>query len=125
MNRGAGLLRMTVMQRFLALVAVLALALGLAACSSSSKSSSSSSGSADITISGTAFSDVKPVKAGATVTVKNEDGFAHTVTADNGAFNTNNIDGDKTVTFTAPSTPGTYKFHCNIHSSMHGTLTVT
>jgi plastocyanin len=121
-NRGTGLLRMTVMQRFFALIAVLALALGLAACSSSSKSSS---GSADITISGTAFSDVKPVKAGATVTVKNEDGFAHTVTADNGEFNTNNIDGGKTVTFTAPSTPGSYKFHCNIHSSMHGTLTVT
>ena len=117
---------MTVMQRFFAFIAVLALALGLAACSSSSKSSSSSSGSAaDITISGTAFSDVKPVKAGATVTVKNEDGFAHTVTADNGEFNTNNIDGGKTVTFTAPATPGTYKFHCNIHSSMHAELTVT
>jgi plastocyanin len=117
---------MTVMQRrFYALLAVLALALGLAACSSSSKSSSSSSGNADITISGTAFSDVKPVKAGATVTVKNEDGFAHTVTADNGEFNTNNIDGGKTVTFTAPSTPGTYKFHCNIHSSMHGELVVS
>lgn len=119
---------MTVMQRrFLALIAVTALALGLAACSSSSKSSSSPSvsGAADITISGTSFSDVTPVKAGATVTVKNDDPFAHTVTADNGEFNTNNIDGGKTVTFTAPSTPGSYKFHCNIHSSMHGTLTVT
>jgi len=117
---------MTVMQRRLyALIAVVALAIGLAACSSSSKSSPSSSGSADITISGTAFSDVKPVKAGATVTVKNEDGFAHTVTADNGEFNTNNIDGGKTVTFTAPSTAGSYKFHCNIHSNMHATLVVT
>ena len=45
---------------------------------------------------------MKPVKAGATVTVKNEDRFAHTVTADNGEFNTDNIDGGKTVTFTAP-----------------------
>jgi plastocyanin len=126
-NRGPGPLRMTVMQRrFFALIAVLALALGIAACSSSSKSSSSSSsGSADITISGTAFTDVKPVKAGATVTVKNEDPFAHTVTADNNEFNTDNIDGGKTVTFTAPSTAGTYKFHCKIHSSMQSTLTVT
>ena len=31
----------------------------------------------------------------------------------------------KTATFTAPAKAGTYKFHCNIHSQMHGTLTVT
>jgi len=113
------------------LVAVAGLVLGLAACSSSSKSSGSgpsSNAPADtIVIQNTAYAtpDVS-VKAGATVTVQNKDGFAHTVTSDDaGKFNTGNIDGNKTVMFTAPSTPGTYKFHCNIHSFMHGTLTVT
>ena len=64
------------------------------------------------------------VKAGATVTVDNKDSITHTVTADNGEFNTGDISGGKTVTFTAPTKPGTYKFHCNIHAFMHGTLTV-
>jgi len=35
------------------------------------------------------------------------------------------VPGGSTQTFTAPSKAGSYKFHCNIHSSMHGTLTVT
>ena len=34
------------------------------------------------------------------------------------------VDGGKTATITAPSKAGTYKFHCNIHSNMHATLTV-
>jgi plastocyanin len=111
------------------LLAVAGLVLGLAACSSSSKSSGSgSSGPAGtIVIQNTSFTtpDVS-VKAGAKVTVDNKDGFSHTVTSDEaGKFDTGTIDGNKTVTFTAPTTPGTYKFHCNIHSTMHGTLTVT
>ena len=115
------------MQRqLLSLIGIAVLAIGLAACGSSKKSDSGSGGgAAQITIQNEAFSVAGSVKAGSTVTVKNDDSFAHTVTADNGEFNTNNIDGNKTVTFTAPSTPGTYKFHCNIHSFMHGTLTVT
>ena len=34
-------------------------------------------------------------------------------------------DPGKTVTFTAPSKPGSYGFHCNIHNFMKATLTVT
>jgi plastocyanin len=112
-------------RRLLTLIACALLALGLAACSSSSKSSKdSSSGTAQITIKDLTFTSA-PVKAGSTVTVRNDDGFTHTVTTDGpGDFNLS-VNGGATGTFTAPSTPGTYPFHCNIHSQMKATLTVT
>jgi plastocyanin len=115
-------------RRILVLILGSLLALGLAACSSSSKSSNSSSnsgGGGDITIKDFNFGGAMAVKAGATVTVKNNGPSTHTVTADNGEFNTGNIDAGKTVTFTAPSKPGDYKFHCNIHTFMTATLHVT
>jgi plastocyanin len=33
------------------------------------------------------------------------------------------LPGKKTV-LTAPTTPGTYKYHCTYHGNMHGTLVV-
>ena len=102
--------------------AVLALTV-LAACSSSSKSSSGS-GNPVITMQNTAFNVAGPVKAGATVNIKNNDPFTHTVTSDDGTSFNVSVDAGKTATITAPSKPGAYKFHCNIHSNMHATLTV-
>ncbi len=103
----------------LAVVVAVVLALtALAACSSSGGGSSSG----DITVKDLKFTTA-PVKAGATVTVKNNDDVQHTVTADNGGFDVT-IDPGKTATFTAPSKTGEYNFHCKIHSQMHGTLTV-
>lgn len=64
------------------------------------------------------------VSPGAEVGVMNMDSVNHTVTADEGgAFDVQTPAG-KTVTFTAPSTPGTYAFHCTYHSNMHGVLVV-
>jgi plastocyanin len=103
---------------------VLALGLSVAACSSSSKGGSSGSASADITMKNTAFSVAGSVKAGATVNIKNNDPFTHTVTSDDGSSFNVSVDGNKTATITAPSKAGTYKFHCTIHSNMHATLTV-
>jgi len=108
----------------LVLAALLAMTV-LGACSSSSKSSSSSSsGSPVITMQNTAFSVAGPVKADATVDIKNNDSFTHTVTSDDGTSFNVSVDGGKTATITAPSKPGSYKFHCNIHSNMHATLIV-
>ncbi len=56
--------------------------------------------------------------------VMNQDTETHTVTADTGsAFDVTATPGSS-VTFTAPTKPGTYPFHCNFHADMHGTLTV-
>ena len=69
------------------------------------------------------------VKAGASVTVMNQDPIAHTVTATSTGggipFDTGNIDGGATGHFTAPTKPGSYPYICIYHSNMHGTLTVT
>jgi plastocyanin len=54
----------------------------------------------------------------------NMDGEAHTVTADTAAaFDVKALPGES-VTFTAPSKPGTYPFHCTFHSDMQGSLVV-
>jgi plastocyanin len=113
-------------RRLLTLIAISALAVGLAACGSSSKAAApAASEPAQITIDSAFKFIVTPVKAGSTVTVKNDSNAQHTVTADDtaGGFNVT-IDAGKTATFPAPAA-GTYKFHCNIHNFMKGTLTVS
>ena len=54
----------------------------------------------------------------------NGDAIDHTMTADAGraTFDTGHVVGGKTST--SRPRPGTYTFHCAIHSSMKGTLTV-
>lgn len=79
---------------------------------------------ATITISNFTFSSPPSVSPGATIAVKNSDPAEHSVTADSGnAFNVE-VDGGATATFTAPSTPGTYNYHCSYHPMMHGQLIV-
>ncbi len=125
---------------------VVGLASALAACGGGSSSNSSSSTTrstsatttastastgggapaATITIKNFAFQPATTaVKAGTTITVKNNDTTAHTLTADKNAFDTGNISSGGTKTFTAPGTPGSFPYHCSIHPFMHGTLTVT
>ena len=112
-------------RRLTVFVAVAALAVALSACSSSKKGAATGgSGSATISIMNFKFSAAS-VPAGGTVTVSNNDVPEHTVTSDDGTSFNVTIPAGKSVTFKAPSTPGTYKFHCNIHHQMHGVLTVT
>lgn len=48
----------------------------------------------------------------------------HTVTADDGAFDSGPLGGEATFAFTFLE-PGTYKYHCEIHKTMTGTVKVT
>ena len=75
-----------------------------------------------IEIEGSAFSVAGYVTSTEALTVTNHDGFAHTVTADDGAFDVT-VAGGATVSLPSLN-PGTYSFHCQIHSSMRGTITV-
>jgi plastocyanin len=61
------------------------------------------------------------VDAGATVTVTNEDGTVHTLTADDGSFDTGDLDGGATATI-AITEPGTHRYFCDVHNYMTGTI---
>ena len=79
---------------------------------------------ATITIKDFAYGDPLTVAPGAAVTVTNMDAAAHTVTADEGSAFDAQVKGGGTATFTAPTKPGSYAYHCTYHPGMHGTLVV-
>jgi plastocyanin len=76
---------------------------------------------AGLTISGNTFS-VAAVTAGTPFTITNNDSVGHTVTDDAGSFDVA-VPGGGSETLTIPAA-GTYAIHCEIHASMHGTITV-
>lgn len=64
------------------------------------------------------------VKAGQTVAWVNTDAITHTATSDTGAFDTSAIAPGTTSVAIAFPTPGTYFYHCSIHTTMVGTVQV-
>jgi plastocyanin len=61
---------------------------------------------------------------GQTITFTNNDSAPHTATLDDDSCGTGNLNngGSGGLTFTAP---GTYPFHCAVHPTMKGTITVS
>jgi plastocyanin len=91
---------------------------------STTNASSQASGGSSIAIRDFKFSpSTLTVSSGAQINASNDDSTTHTVTADDGSFNTGDIGAGSSKTFSAPS-PGRYAYHCEIHSFMHGTLVV-
>jgi plastocyanin len=111
-----------------AVAAALTLTLALAACGGDDDdgggggNATNAPTAADVTVADFSFT-TEPVAPGAQVSVHNDDGTTHTVTADDGGFDVQ-VGGGDDATFTAPAEPGTYSFHCSIHTTMKGTLTV-
>jgi plastocyanin len=98
---------------------------GPTSAASSSAPPSGTSESLTISIKDFGYQGPVSVGPGAKITVKNEDAQAHTVTSDDGkAFDAAVDGGGRTAEFTAPTTPGSYPYHCAYHSNMHGTLVV-
>lgn len=93
---------------------------GGAACAQSA-----SAGQVTVSIKDFAFNpaDIQ-AKVGDTITFTNNDSAPHTATLDDGSCSTGTISPSSSdgLTFTAA---GTYPFHCKIHTSMHGTITVS
>jgi plastocyanin len=119
-----------IMKIFIVIIVVAVLAVGgyLIYRNSYNKSTSSSSSSTSVStnsvnINNFAFDPSNiTVTAGSKITFTNKDSVTHTVTADNGKFN-QQVNAGATTTITI-SDPGTYGFHCSIHSSMKGTIIV-
>ncbi len=76
------------------------------------------------------------VPAGTSVAWTNQDPVGHSVTSDTGAFDSSPSNCSPTLssgcipasggTFSFTfSTPGTFTYHCRVHSVMHGTIVVT
>jgi plastocyanin len=63
------------------------------------------------------------IKVGETVTWENQDGAAHDVIAADGSFKSAEFGQGKTFSFTFTKA-GTYKYSCNIHPGMDGTVIV-
>jgi plastocyanin len=63
------------------------------------------------------------VEAGTTVTVTNRDGTVHTLTADDGGFDTGDLGGGASATIRI-ATPGTHRYFCDVHNYMTGTIEV-
>lgn len=93
-----------------------------AATTGSTAGSTAGASAAVLTISNFQFSALT-VPAGQEFTIKNEDSAKHTVTADDKSFSVQ-VPGKGTATLTIAKA-GTYTIHCEIHSSMKGTITVS
>ena len=102
-------------------------AIVLFACSKSGGTNNNGGGNTtgnSVSIANFAFSvSSLSVKSGTTVTWTNNDQTTHTVTADDGSFDSGNIapGGKFTHTFNAA---GTIAYHCSIHSSMTAKVVV-
>lgn len=65
------------------------------------------------------------IKTGSTVVWTNQDTVTHSVTSDDGTtFSSGNLANGSSFSFTF-SKPGTYTYHCAIHTFMTGSVTVT
>ena len=79
-----------------------------------------------VSIAGLSYSALT-VAVGATGSWKNNDSMSHTATSDAGsafAFDTGTIGGGETGVGITFSRGGTFPYHCEFHSGMHGSITV-
>ena len=124
------------MRTLRALTVVTLVVVGLAACGSDDPKDGSSQGTTTtaaqggeggsaITIEDIAFApETLRVSAGTEVTVENKDGVNHTWTADEGDLFDESLSGGDTASHTFADA-GTFTYHCEIHSSMQGTVVVS
>ena len=109
----------------------IAVALAIAACSGSATPAPSAqsaaapaAGGSAVSIANFAFAPASmTVAVGTTVTWTNTDSAGHTVTADDGSFKSDKLGTGTTFSQTFTKA-GTFAYHCSIHSSMTGTITV-
>lgn len=96
----------------------------LSACKKDDKDDNTPAPSGTVSMKNDVFSPANlTVAVNTTVVWTNNDSWDHTVTSDNGQFNSGHISAGATFSkqFTAT---GTFPYHCDLHSGMTGTVTV-
>lgn len=110
---------------------LIVLALILAACAGQSAPNTTSAplpaDGPTLNIEGRAFGRVPELAPGDSMTIVNNDSVRHTFTSGNDSWESVDIAGDTSATFTVPAdlAPGRYVFFCQVHADMGGTLTVS
>ena len=113
-----------------AIVALVALLFGLFAARADVRRAGAEGAAAGVRIVDSEFQPRQiKVKAGTTVTWKNEGRMAHPVTADDGSFESPTLGAGKTFSRKFAE-PGTYRYYCAFHGGkdgdgMSGTVVVT
>lgn len=112
-------------------IAIATLTLGALACGSSSPATPTPAAAADVTvnivgISGSSSFAPNPtaVSVGQRIVWKNVDTRNHNIIQDGNAFTTPIIATGASADAVTMSTRGTFAYHCGIHPSMVGTITV-
>jgi len=93
------------------------------AATATAGSSATGATSQEIVVQGYKFPPITAA-AGSTLKLVSKDVEAHTMTANDGTFDSTPFSPDKPTTLTVPTKAGSYPFHCKIHPTMHGTLVV-
>jgi plastocyanin len=79
-----------------------------------------------VTLKGIAFvPSTLAATAGEKITFTNQDSVTHTVVSDSGTTLKSESLGNGATYSVTISQPGTYAYHCGIHASMKGTITVS
>jgi plastocyanin len=108
------------------LVAVIALALAHSGSSSSTTARPAGVQSGQVSVAIDNFSYTPSnltVKVGSTITVTNKESVEHTLSADDGSFNTGTFNNGQSAHFRLTK-PGVYSFHCEFHAFMKGSVKV-
>ena len=97
---------------------------GTATAASTSSAAGAPTAKATFTIKGYTF-PAFTATPGLKITLVDADAEPHTVTADDGSFDSGSFDGTAPGTLIVPTKPGRYAVHCKVHPTMHAILTVT
>jgi plastocyanin len=98
---------------------------GTSSSTSAPHSPGAQAAASQIVISTMTYTVPTSVRPGQQLSIVNKDDPNHSVTADEtNLFDVRVSGGGGITSFTAPTTPGTYPFHCKYHANMHGMLTV-
>lgn len=82
-------------------------------------------GQVELSIESFTFTATGPLRPGQTVLVSNNDSVPHTLTADDGSFDTGLLQPGEQASITVPATPGDFGFFCAVHRAMTGSFAVT